>query len=333
MNSCWKIDTSEQRKALLAHIRNVALMVLQQYDLAWTEIKFNKVSDAITFKITTETEACFLLRIHNEARQKSEIEGEIMLLNYLESQNMTVPTGQKSKSDKYVLEFETKKGETLYVTLMSWVDGDVLTSAPTDTQARNMGRILAQIHHASESFVPEENQSFPHWGLETFRENMKKLSQYHSIFLSQEGWEMYQNVADTIIVELENTPKCSQNYGFVHGDFHLENIIFKEDVPFPIDFGRCGYSYFLYDIASTILGLNWQNRKNFVEGYTGLKKLKDGYERLLETMFVKVMIENYCHHCSDPSETEGLIAEQPYAQAYIQAYLQRRSFLFEPLDS
>jgi len=333
MNNGWKIDTDEHKKTLLDYVRNVALTALQQYDLAWTEIKFNKMSDAITFKISTETGDSFLLRIHNEARKKSEIEGEIMFLSHLKSHNLTVPMGKKSRNDEYVLEFENIDGTALSTTLMTWITGDVLSLAPTDTQAKNMGRLLAELHNASESFVPEENQSFPEWGLTAFRKNMNKLSRYHATFLSEDGWEMYQNVADEIIIELENIPKCSQNYGFVHGDFHIENIIFKEDVAFSIDFGRCGYGYFLYDIASTILGLNWQSRKNFVEGYAGLRKLQEGYERLLETMFIKVMIENYCHHCSDPSETEGLIAEQPYAQAYIQAYLQRRSFLFESLES
>jgi len=332
MSSGWKIDTCEEKQALLARVRDVALTALQQYDLAWTEIKFNKMSDAITFKIITETWDCFLLRIHNEARQKSEIYGEMMFLDHLRSQNITTPVGQKSRSGEHVLDFVSPDGETLYATLLTWIDGDVLSEPPTDIQAKNMGCLLAQLHNASASFFPEENQSFPEWGVERFRENMKKLSQYHSIFLSEKGWEMYQRVADKIIVELEKVEKCSQNYGFIHGDFHMENIIFRENTAFPIDFGRCGYGYFLYDIASTILGLGWQSRKNFVEGYVGFRKLALDYERMLETMFVKVMIENYCHHCSDPRETEGLVAEQPYAQAYIQAYLQERSFLFEPLE-
>ena len=330
MNSGWEIDTDEQRQELLAYVRNIALTALQQYDLAWTEIKFNKMSDAITFKIVTETEGCFLLRINNNSRKKSEIYGEVMILNHLRSQNLIVPAGQRSRNGDFVLEFED--GEILYATLMNWVDGELLSSPPTDIQVRSMGRLLANLHSESESFVPDKNQSFPDWGVESFRKNMEKLSQYYSTFLSEKGWAMYQDVVNKIIFELENVKKCSQNYGIIHGDFHMENIIFREDAAFPIDFGRCGYGYFLDDVASAALGLNWERRQKFVEEYVSYRKLSVDYKRLLETMFVKVIIENYCHHCSNPCEIEGLIAEQPYAQAYIQAYLEGRSFLFEPLE-
>ncbi|WP_242615075.1 hypothetical protein [Paenibacillus solani] len=40
-----------------------------------------------------------------------------------------------------------------------------------------------------------------------------------------------------------------------------------------------------------------------------------------------IMIENYSHHASNPSETEGIKQEQMYALAYIETYLSGDSFL------
>ncbi|MGO4500996.1 hypothetical protein AB4114_34630 [Paenibacillus sp. 2RAB27] len=45
-----------------------------------------------------------------------------------------------------------------------------------------------------------------------------------------------------------------------------------------------------------------------------------------------VMIENYCHHAPDPRETEGLKAEQPYALAIINNYLNGEPFLFNAIE-
>jgi len=331
MNTGWEIGTNEQKQALLACVRNVALAALQQYDLEWTEIKFNKMSDTITYKITTENKDCFLLRIHNNSRKQAEIYGEIMFLEHLKNMKVIAPVAQETKSGEYVLNSKISDSEILHVTLMNWINGKLI-STPTDIQIRNTGRLLAQIHNAGESFTPEETMSFPEWGVGSFRENMKKLSQYYSVFLSEKEWKVYQNAADKIISELDSINKFSQNYGIIHGDFHMENIIFSRNAAFPIDFGRCGYGYYLYDIASTILGLSWRSRKKYIEGYTSIRKLEADYEGLLEMMFIKVMIENYCHHCSDPRETEGLIAEQPYALAFMQAYLNGQSFLFQPLQ-
>lgn len=44
------------------------------------------------------------------------------------------------------------------------------------------------------------------------------------------------------------------------------------------------------------------------------------------------MIENTCHHSSDPRETTSLIDEQKYAQAYIREYLNGNPFLFEVIE-
>jgi Ser/Thr protein kinase RdoA (MazF antagonist) len=122
-----------------------------------------------------------------------------------------------------------------------------------------------------------------------------------------------------------------ENYGIIHGDLHLENIIFDGNEAFPIDFGRCGKGNYLADIASTLLGISGDKRKIFLDGYQSEKKIEADYESKLETMLIKIMIENYSHHASNPLEKEGLIAEQPYAQAIIKKYLNNESFLFQPL--
>ncbi|GIP56745.1 hypothetical protein J15TS10_05590 [Paenibacillus woosongensis] len=45
------------------------------------------------------------------------------------------------------------------------------------------------------------------------------------------------------------------------------------------------------------------------------------------------MIENYCHHSSDMREIPSLIEEQKYALAYINEYINDRTFLFEVIEA
>ncbi|MCR8846420.1 phosphotransferase [Paenibacillus sp. SC116] len=334
MNLGWNIDTDEKRRALLAQVRNVTLSALQQYTLEWSQIKLNKISDTITFKINTELDETFLLRIHNNSRSKAEIQSEMMLLQVLGNHGLTVPQGQASRTDEYVLEMVSEEGETLYITLMSWLEGELLSDAPSETQAMNTGILMARLHRAAASFVPDANHTFPTWGADSFRKSMAKLEQYYDRFLSDKAWGMYQAAADKIIADLEAMEKneSARNFGLIHADLHFENVIFRGEEAFPIDFARSGYGYYLYDIAGTILGLGGKHRQLFLKGYESVRKLDEGYMRPLASMFVMFMIENYCHHSSDPRETAGLIAEQPYAQAIIQSYLQDRPFLFEPLE-
>ena len=123
-----------------------------------------------------------------------------------------------------------------------------------------------------------------------------------------------------------------RHYGLIHADLHSGNIVFKHDRPFPIDFGRCGYGYFLYDMAGAMLELHPKLRRKFIQGYESVRGLESGYVRDLECFFVMFMIENYCHHAPDPRETSGLLHEQPFAQAYIRAYLNETSFLFDVIE-
>ncbi|WP_246320215.1 hypothetical protein [Paenibacillus qinlingensis] len=87
-----------------------------------------------------------------------------------------------------------------------------------------------------------------------------------------------------------------------------------------------------YSLAHRILGLYPAQRELVIKGYESIRKLDDNWLTELEGFAVMVMIENYCHHAPDPRETEGLIAEQPYAQAIMKNYLNGEPFLFHVIE-
>ncbi|NMM53952.1 phosphotransferase [Paenibacillus aquistagni] len=38
--------------------------------------------------------------------------------------------------------------------------------------------------------------------------------------------------------EVDRLPKNNHTYGLIHADLHSGNVVFQEDTPYPIDFGR-----------------------------------------------------------------------------------------------
>lgn len=92
-----------------------------------------------------------------------------------------------------------------------------------------------------------------------------------------------------------------------------------------------GYGFYLYDIAGALLELSPDQRMRFIDGYKSVISLEAGYAGQLESFFIMIMIENYCHHCSNPAEIPNLKAEQPYALAYLHAFVHEKPFLFERL--
>lgn len=94
----------------------------------------------------------------------------------------------------------------------------------------------------------------------------------------------------------------------------------------------CGFGYYLYDIAHTLLALHPGHRTLVIKGYESIRSLGKGWESKLETFAVMAMLENYSHHAPDPRETEGLKKEQPYAQAILKSYISGEPLLFEVLE-
>ena len=61
------------------------------------------------------------------------------------------------------------------------------------------------------------------------------------------------------------------HYGLCHGDFHTSNFFVEGNNVWVFDFDSCGYTYYLYDIASFIQGC-------FLRGYGAGRDLRDVME-------------------------------------------------------
>ncbi|WP_312117281.1 phosphotransferase enzyme family protein [Brevibacillus reuszeri] len=334
MNPFFHFDSEESRQALLSRARKVALTALQQYELEWNCIRFIQLSDTITYKIETNTSNSYLLRIHSERMNKDEIYSELLFLKQLSNvHGFIVPVGILSIHNSYVLECVTEEGYNKpFVTLMSWVDGEHFSGEFTNNCVFSMGVLMGKLHEASSRFVTPHHFVRPHWGVTSFLSDIRKLELYHARFLSDSAWSLYQLAIDKIVDQLEGMDRTEQNYGLIHADLHSGNVVFCKEQPHPIDFGRCGYGYYLYDIAGALLELSPKHRQVFIQGYESIKSLGVDIIQKLECFFVMIMIENYSHHSSNPTEISSLILEQKYAQAYIREYVNGNSFLFRGIE-
>ncbi|WP_244169806.1 phosphotransferase enzyme family protein [Paenibacillus helianthi] len=309
-----------------------ALKVLQHYNLDWEHIRFIQFSDTCTFQIDTSKEGSFLLRIHS-GMSEEEIISEIDWLEYLNKKiDIAIPQGILDRNGFKTLRIDLEDGYYSYASLMRWVEGTNASGGLADEQIFKEGILLAQLHKTSQEFELTPNFVRPNWGEQSFRRAMNRLNKYYDRFLTDVEFQLYQLAAERILSWITRHQRDSRNYGLIHGDLHQGNIVFHNGEPRPIDFGRCGFGYYLYDIAHTILGLHPLQRELVINGYETIMRLEADWLPALESFTVMVMIENYCHHAPDPRETEGLKEEQPYAQAIIRNYLKGKPFLFKTLE-
>ncbi|WP_456289898.1 phosphotransferase [Paenibacillus sp. AK002] len=336
MNEFFQFETEEQRCALLERAKRVAVSALQQYNLRWVEIEFIGISDTITYQVRTNIDETCLLRIHSDRRCSNEIDLELQFLDALIAAGIKVPTGITTPSGLRWLTIDTDHGfKAPLVTVMKWVDGVHAHERLTEDQAYQVGVLIAQLHEAALGFERPSDCRGPVWGINSYREALAKLERYAGTFLSEASFILYQLAAEKVISQLDHMNADDFNYGLIHADLHLGNLVFEGGFPHPIDFGRCGYGYFLYDLAAVMLSLVPNQRLKVLQGYESVRKLGSNYIHSLECFFIMIMMENYSHHASNPRETESLKSEQIYALAYIHEYLRGRPFLLnvvEPIE-
>ncbi|MEK3768195.1 phosphotransferase [Paenibacillus sp. FSL R5-0887] len=334
MNNGFRINTEENRHRTLRQVKQAAFHALQEYEIDWNSIHFIQVSEHVTFRIVNDVGEQFLLRIHPDNKQREGTISEIEWLFALKSKGLLLPEAVINREGTFITEASVCDGQRFYSSLMRWVEGKhVDKSELTEQGIRKIGSLMAKLHEASSDFSPSSGFTRPSWGVLSFKRDWDHLSLHRKHFISDEGFKLYSAAATKVATCLETFTRHEQNYGMIHADLHNGNVIFRDNEPYPIDFGRCGFGYHLYDIAQAIMGLYPTQRAYFVEGYQRIRKLENEYIMKLECFLVMAIIEAYSFHAENPLETEGLIEEQPYAQAILRAYVNGTTFLFNSLDT
>lgn len=330
-NSGFPMDSEINRSLTLKLTKQLALNVVQEYEVNWSSIHFIQVSEHVTFRIESSEGEKFLLRIHPMSKSCEEIESELEWLASLRYKGFVVPEAMLNRVGAYVTDTATSGGQRYYATMLRWIEGERLDKrALTAESVQKMGALLAKLHEASDDFCPSKDFTRPIWGGESFQRDWEHLQGYHQHFISDEAFELYTMAVAKVGEHLEKLESTGSNYGMIHADLHNGNVVFHEDEPFAIDFGRCGFGYYLYDMAQSIMGLLPLQREAFIEGYQQVRTMDENSIPILESFFIMSIIEAYSFHADIALEIEGLIEEQPYAQAILKAYLDGEPFMFQP---
>lgn len=330
MDGYGHFEDGEGRKTLLARAETIACSALQVFNLGRVALEFIGYSDTMTYQVKTEDGSKYLLRIHPGKIRGAELISELQFLDALHTAGFMVPTSIAAHDGLSVIPIGTFEDyPALDVTLMKWVNGEHASESLSESQAFHVGVMIAKLHEAAIAFERPAGFTRPIWGLDSFREAIAKLERYAHTFLSAASWLPYQRAAEQVLSQLKLMNAHDGNFGLIHADLHLGNIVFEGDHPRPIDFGRCGYGYFLYDLAAVMLSLVPKQRYQVIQGYESIRELGTEYIQSLECFFIMTMMGNYSHHASNPSETDSLKHEQMYALAYIDAFLKGSSFLLD----
>lgn len=321
----------------------IAQAVLTYYDVPHAQLTFLGQSQNTTFRVETPTGDKFLLRLHvgieaagdnshDVWREPPVIHSELLWLNAIaHDTELTVPQPMQNRSGEWVTSFaSTKSGSSIACSLLRWVEGEHLDDEPTAQQVHQLGMLMAQLHQHSSCWSFPSSFSRPTHDVEQLESATSQLGVLvQSGTISTDDYQVFRKAAAQVQELMPGLQQTRDTWGLIHADLHQGNYVLYGEEVRPIDFSRCGFGFYLYDIGESVGNLDASLRLHFFEGYTSVRTLPADYQDLVEAFFVGATVENFAFLSANSQEHEWLSRAVPYViKHHLHPYLHGEPFLF-----
>lgn len=244
----------------LRRLQGLAIQALGNYDLpAGAQAELLNLSENATYKVENSGSGQrWALRVHREGyHSETAIASELAWLKALREDGAVVtPTaipGTDGKQIQTVAHPEVPNPR--HVVLFAWESGEEPDEESQDLRGpfEVLGEITARMHRHVRSwqkppFFERLTWDFetslgsrPHWG--SWREGMGLTPEIEAIF---------EKTVDLIGRRLKRFGKPPERFGLIHCDMRLANLLTDGEETKVIDFDDCGFSWLLYDCATTV---------------------------------------------------------------------------------
>ncbi|MUK90543.1 phosphotransferase [Ornithinibacillus sp. L9] len=258
----------------------------------------------------------FILRITPEGNWSS-LEEECSFLHFLLNQSICVNRPILSKNGNTVEEFHTKFG-VLHAVVFNFIPGDSFEIEDISTNHFFLwGESLGAIHQASRNYLPCGKVKTIQYDLLQEVEELIPNNDVEAI-----------NELEHLKVWLDSLEMNSDNYGRIHFDFELDNLIWNDDKVSVIDFESGLEGWYVADIAFALrdlfteqIDLSNPQFKMFMSGYRSKVNISDEELRripmflrlhdlvLYATLLRSMDIEKHAHN---PDWVNGLYDKLTY---------------------
>lgn len=253
--------------------------VLKSYSISNPVIEFIRHNENITFKVSDGIDnKVYLLRIH-----KSITEGLSGIQHSLEGLNSEMYMLQELTRDDiihvqkpvanhmgdFVTEYNSSEFDSCFATLLEWIEGSIFSLEQDNMEqiAKTLGEKMADFHNYSRD-SKLLNLHKPIYGVEKIDLAIEELK-YGVInkVYSQHQYEIIVDVLGVVKGQIIELDARGQEWGLIHADVQLGNVIMSEETPCFIDFCLSGYGYYLFDLGSASTILKGESRTSFLQGY------------------------------------------------------------------
>jgi Ser/Thr protein kinase RdoA (MazF antagonist) len=284
-------DAEFSHEELLERLQVLAEHAVKRFGLSENvPVKLINVSENATYKVEDGSGRKWALRVHREGyHSRTAIASELAWLSALRDDGVTTPSAVRGVDGEYI---QTVAAGGLpnprNVVLFEWESG----AEPERSDVGGfelLGETAARMHaHVRKWRRPVwfERHSWdfetslgdrPHWGY--WKNGMGMTS---------EAMEAFAETVALIKSRLEAFGKAPDRFNLVHGDMRLANLLMDGSKVKVIDFDDCGFSWLLYDCATTVSFFEHTPEvpellRAWVRGYRRIGQLSPEEEREIAT--------------------------------------------------
>lgn len=260
----------------------IAKEILTSYPISVPVIQFIRHNENITFKITDGVNnKNYLLRIHKPSTEglfglQHTLEGiksEIKILQELNQKGLLyAQKPMPNNLGKYITESKLDNfSHPCYATILEWIEGFTLTLKEENIKeiTFTLGQNLALFHKSLIEFKPSKDFTRPIYDVDRIDTAIDELKYCVEVNLfSMEHYNIIKRVLILVKSQMNELNLREDTFGIIHADFQLGNIVINNGNPLLIDFGFCGFGYYLFDLGSATTIFPSELRPTFLQGYS-----------------------------------------------------------------
>lgn len=238
------------------------------------------------FRFVHEGHPRYLRLAHTAERRPSAIAAELDFVQLVAGIGLAVARPVASAHGRLIEEV-SGKGQHYCAVVFEGLQGSQLELDELDEiKYRAWGRALALVHVASQTFP--SHPARPTW-LDEMRAVLRTLPAEETavarILASGSKW-------------LESLALKDRDYGLIHGDLELDNLVWDGEQAQALDFDDAAYAWYAVDFAAALQDVwlagdtssAWREQRTtwFAEGYAELRPLPDGLREAMPRLLTLV---------------------------------------------
>ncbi len=276
-------------------IGELASAALQPFGLdPESTVTLCNVSENHTYRVQEPSGRRFALRVHRPTyRSVAEIESELAWLDALrEDQVVDTPSVLRAPDGRRVISVRTPALGDRNVVIFEWLTGaepDLDAGDAAIGQFKTLGAISARMHGHARSWQRPPGFTRPRWDYDCSIGPTGHWGAWQDgLGIGPDERRQLDRLDATIAARLARYGEDETRFGLVHADIRLANLLIDGDRVRVIDFDDSGFSWFMYDFATTVTFIEDHPRvpelqNAWVEGYRSMAELEPAAEAELET--------------------------------------------------